>query len=97
MTVSRRALGIALAAALPTVSATAGESVVFTYDALGRLTQATTTGGVNDAQTIVLTSDLADNRIGKTLVGGATGGIPDVTVIVLPINGFTVLPLLTAP
>lgn len=79
------------------VPADASESVTYTYDALGRLTQSATSGGVDSGLTASYTLDAADNRIAYTITGSPGSGVPDVTVIVLPLNGFTIIPVVIQP
>lgn len=75
----------------------ASESVTYTYDALGRLTQSATTGGVDNGLSVGYTLDASDNRIAYTITGSPGSGVPDVTVIVLPLNGFTIIPIVSQP
>jgi len=75
----------------------AAETVIFTYDALGRLTTSATSGGVNTGLNIAVTIDPADNRTAKIITNAPAGGLPDVSAIVLPINGYTIIPVLTTP
>lgn len=82
--------------ALPGV-AQASEAITYTYDALGRLTQSSTSGGVDNGLTAAYTLDPADNRIAYTITGSPGSGVPDVTVIVLPLNGFTIIPIVSQP
>ena len=78
-------------------SASASETVTFTYDALGRLTATSTSGGVANGQANSYTLDKADNRTAKTVSGATGGGVPDVSAILLPLNGITIIPVLTTP
>ena len=84
----------AMAASVP---ASGSEAIVYTYDVFGRLTQSATTGGVDNGLAVTYTLDLADNRTGYAVSGSAGGGVPDVTVMVLPLNGFTIIPLVSQP
>lgn len=71
----------------------ASETVTFTYDTLGRLTIVSTVGGPNGGlqQTYVL--DPASNRTTYTVSGSQNHGRPDAPAIVLPVNGFTIVPV----
>lgn len=73
-------------------AALANETTTYTYDALGRLVETNTSGTVNNALRTQATLDPAGNRQNYT-VTGATGGGPSGTVIVLPLNGYTVIPI----
>ena len=81
-------IGLAL---IPTV-ATAAESVTYTYDALGRLVRTQRSGGPASGVDAQLQYDPAGNRTNVT-VSGASSSSPPVRVIVLPLNGYTVIPL----
>lgn len=61
-----------------------GDSVCYTYDELGRLTTAEYANGANESYSY----DPAGNRTTHVVAGGA--GIPS---IVIPLNGFTIIPL----
>ena len=63
-------MGIALALGLA-VSGSASETITYTYDALGRLVAAESTGSVNDGQGAATIYDAAGNRTNYT-VDGAT-------------------------
>lgn len=73
-----------------TIPCLAAETVTYSYDTLGRLVASSHSGNVNSGLTIGITHDLADNRALLT-VSGAAGGQ---RVMVLPLNGFTIIPLL---
>lgn len=75
-----------LAAFLP-AAGHAASTTTYTYDALGRLTNASTTGTVNNGVQMSTTYDPADNRATYQVTGSAT------KVVVVPINGLTVIPL----
>jgi YD repeat-containing protein len=84
----------ALAAVL-TTQASANETTTYTYDALGRLTNSATTGTVNSGMNVSTVFDAAGNRTNYTVTGSTntppssgSGG-----VIVLPLNGYTIIPL----
>ena len=79
-------LAAAALALLPTI-ASASETVTYSYDAKGRLTQVTHSGGPNDGAVAAYGFDAADNRTSVT----TTGFRPP--VVVIPLNGLTVIPL----
>lgn len=68
-------------------NARAASTTTYTYDALGRLVQASTTGAVNDGVQMSTTYDAADNRTTYKVRGSSQ------KVVVVPLNGFTVLPI----
>lgn len=79
-------IGVATAAgAIP--CAYAASTTTYTYDALGRLTNASTTGTVNNGAQMSTTYDPADNRVTYQVTGSAS------KVVVVPINGLTVIPV----
>ena len=57
---------LALAASMP---ASAAETIIYTYDARGRLKQVARTGTVNNGVNTAYTIDKADNRTNKTTTG----------------------------
>ncbi|MEO9599790.1 hypothetical protein [Parasphingorhabdus sp.] len=73
--------------------ASAQGTTTYEYDALGRLIGTTTSGGANDGLDKVYEYDAAGNRKRVEVTGssGAPGG-PS-RIIVLPINGFLVIPI----
>lgn len=77
----------ASAASLIPIAASASETVTYGYDAKGRLIQVSHTGSVNNGLTATYTYDPADNRTSVT-TSGATA-----RVVVVPLNGFTVIPV----
>ena len=91
----RASVGLGLAmiglTLVPTVAA-AAESVTYTYDALGRLIRTQRSGGPASGVDAQLQYDPAGNRTNVT-VSGASSSSPPVRVIVLPLNGYTVIPL----
>ncbi len=67
--------------------ARASSTTTYTYDALGRLVAANTSGTVNNGLSVTTTYDAADNRTTQVVTGGAS------RVVVVPINGLTVIPI----
>ncbi|MEO9601262.1 RHS repeat domain-containing protein [Parasphingorhabdus sp.] len=68
-------------------------TTAYEYDALGRLIGTTTTGGSNDGLGTVYEYDAAGNRKRVEVTGSSgTPGGPG-RFIVLPINGFLVIPI----
>ena len=78
--------GVALLFASP---ANANETVTYTYDALGRLIQASHAGTVNGGLQQSYAHDAADNRTGVTVSGSPYNS--STRVIVVPIGGLTVV------
>jgi YD repeat-containing protein len=76
---------------VPGVSA-AAETVTYSYDALGRLIRTQRSGGPASGVDAQVQYDPAGNRTNVT-VNGASSSSPPVRVIVLPLNGYTVIPL----
>lgn len=68
-------------------SAHASSTTAYTYDALGRLVQVSTAGTVNNGVQMSTTYDAADNRVSYQVTGSAS------KVIVVPLNGLTVIPI----
>lgn len=64
----------------------AASTTTYSYDALGRLVQASTTGTVNDGVQMSTTYDAADNRTTYQVTGSTS------KVVVVPLNGLTVIP-----
>jgi YD repeat-containing protein len=71
-----------------TGSAFAGTTMTYTYDALGRLTATSNSGTVNNGAAMTTTYDAADNRVTYVVTGSVS------KVVVVPINGLTVIPIL---
>jgi YD repeat-containing protein len=67
----------------------AGTTTTYSYDALGRLTNVSTTGSVNNGAQMSTTYDAADNRVTYQVTGSALKA-----VIAVPMNGQTVIPVL---
>jgi YD repeat-containing protein len=82
----------ALAMALVPGVATAAESVTYSYDALGRLIRTQRSGGPASGVDAQIQYDSAGNRTNVT-VNGASSSSPPVRVIVVPLNGYTIIPL----
>ena len=75
---------VLLAAASP---ALAQEQVKMEYDALGRLTKVVHESGPNAGTNSAYSYDPASNRTNVTVTGARK------RVVVVPLNGFTVIPL----
>lgn len=86
---------VLVALGLP-ATAFAGETVTYSYDAKGRLTNVAHSGGRTDGQASAYTLDAADNRTNVT-VTGAPFDTASGRVIVLPLKGMPLLILPTAP
>jgi YD repeat-containing protein len=71
----------------------AAETINYTYDALGRVKSATHVGGDNAGMVINYTYDPAGNRTEYKVTGSKNKGRPDGIVIVVPLNGFTIIPV----
>ena len=71
----------------------AAETTTYTYDALGRLIQSKSTGTVNNGLQTDTTFDAAGNRSNQTVTGSVNNSPPVRAVIVLPLNGYTIIPL----
>jgi hypothetical protein len=84
-------LALALAATLGVQPALATETVTYTYDALGRVKKVEHVGGDNDGMKQTFTLDPAGNRENYTVTGSKNRGA--IRVIVLPLNGFTIIPI----
>jgi hypothetical protein len=74
------------------VNAYAAETVTYTYDALGRLIGSQVSSGPANGVTTAIQYDAADNRSNYT-VTGASNSPPGQMVIVVPLNGFTIIPI----
>ena len=68
-------------------SAFAQEQVKIEYDALGRLTKVTHESGPNSGTVSAYAYDPASNRTNVSVTGAQK------RVIVVPLNGFTIIPL----
>jgi len=86
---------IALGMASPP-AAFAQETVTYTYDSLGRLVKSTVSGGSNNNTETAISYDPASNRTQYKVTNANGGGTPSPThrkVVVVPLNGFTVIPI----
>lgn len=82
-----RCLTCCLSYAVLITAAQANSTTTYTYDALGRLVQSSTTGTVNNGVQISTIYDPADNRTTYKVTGSGS------RVVVVPLNGLTVIPL----
>ena len=85
-----RAVLVAALAAGMTLPVLAQDTANYTYDELGRLKTVTYGDGVS----VVYEYDAAGNRTRQEVTGSSNAPPPAAAVIVLPIAGFTVIPLL---
>lgn len=78
-----------IAAAFTTVAvpAVSAEAIKYTYDSRGRLIKVETQGGPANGATTTYRHDAASNRTNVT-----TTNAP-VRVVVVPLNGYTIIPL----
>ncbi len=88
----------ALLFAVFSTAASASETITYSYDALGRVTQVSRSGTVNNGVTANYSYDRADNRTNVTVTGAPTGtdtgsgaAVPTSLFIVVPLNGFTLI------
>jgi YD repeat-containing protein len=106
MNVKKLGLAAMVAGSVLTASAAwAQETTDYTYDALGRLTKVVKTGGPSSGVQANYSYDAASNRTNVTVTNspngsgnGDSGGgasVPDAgpMFVVLPLNGFTVIPV----
>lgn len=84
------AVVFALAFASPAI---AQETTTYSYDALGRLRTTSTTGGPNTGTVNQTDFDRAGNRTNYTTTGATGTPSTGTKVIVVPLNGFTVIPI----
>lgn len=68
-------------------TAWASSTTTYTYDALGRLVQASTTGTINSGVQMAINYDAADNRTTYQVTGSAS------KLVVVPLNGLTPIPV----
>lgn len=83
---------IAAAAAFVPAVASATETITYSYDAKGRLTQVAHSGSVNSGIVATYAFDKADNRTNVTVSGSPFGGPPR-RVVVVPLSGLSLLPV----
>ena len=76
-----------MASILTAQIANASETITYTYDAQGRLTQAVHSGTVNNNAQSNYTFDNADNRTNVTIVNAGA------RVVVVPLNDLTIIPV----
>lgn len=76
--------------------ALATETTTYTYDALGRLTGAASTGSVNNGLNTSIQYDPAGNRTNYTVTGSANNSPPAAAVIVVPLAGYTIIPIMSS-
>ena len=86
-------MGAALCIGLGGNAAHAQETITYEYDALGRLTNATTSGGPSNGVSQTYDYDPAGNRTQQTVIGSSNPAPPPAAVIVIPLNGFTIIPI----
>lgn len=72
------------------VPAPASEAITYTYDAQGRLVGAVHAGDTNNGLDVRYELDRAGNRTNYNVTGSQNKGLK---VIVVPLNGLTVIPL----
>lgn len=85
---------LAAASALywPGSPASAAETTTYRYDALGRLVAVNVSGGANSGLANNIGYDAAGNRT-QYVVEGAKAASRSPKIIVLPLNGYTIIPL----
>ena len=83
----------AIALTFTVYNAVASEATTYTYDALGRVAAAASSGSVNDGLNLSYTYDPAGNRLTYTVSGSANNGAPERIVVVVPLAGFKVIPI----
>lgn len=76
-----------LACLLAATEARASETILYTYDAQGRLITSAHTGTVNNNVQASFTFDAADNRTNLTIVNARS------RIVVVPLNGLTPIPI----
>lgn len=97
---SRSALAVMLL--MTSSAASAAETITYSYDARGRLTQVKHAGSVNDGLQTSYTLDKADNRMSVAVSGGGTAiGVTAPTspcLAVVPLGGaFRSIPCSRSP
>jgi hypothetical protein len=86
-------LCVYVAVVVEPAAAQTAETITYTYDALGRVKTVSHAGGDNDGMSITYTYDAAGNRTQYVVAGSKGRGIPEGMVIVVPLNGFTIIPI----
>lgn len=84
--------GLSLAAS----PAIASETTTYSYDALGRLTGSSSTGSVNNGLNTAIQYDPAGNRTNYTVTGSSNNSPPAAAVIVVPLAGYTIIPIMSS-
>ena len=96
---------VLVAAMVPISHVAAQSATTYTYDALGRLTGSTVSGGPTNGTATTISLDNAGNRTNYKVTGASGSGngsgnngdgaaAPQSRrVIVVPLNGFTVIPI----
>lgn len=74
-------------------SANCAESAAYQYDALGRMIRAEHSGSINNGLLLGFALDALGNRLSYTVTGSTGGGVPDAPVVVVPLNGYTIIPI----
>src|SRR4029434_1684465 len=80
-----KALLIKAMVLLPSV-AIAADAITYSYDPLGRVVGAVSSGSVNDGVSLTYTYDAAGNRVTYEVAGSAKAGVPERIVVVIPSN-----------
>ena len=88
-----RPITMVFLAAIAAVPASAQETTTYTYDALGRLTGSSVSGGISSGTNTAIQYDPAGNRSRYQVTGASDVPRPTGRVVVVPLNGFTVIPL----
>lgn len=70
----------------------AAETATYTYDALGRVVTSGVSGGPATGTSITMQYDAAGNRVRYAVSGSPNGSAPR-RIVVLPLNGYTIVPL----
>lgn len=83
----KKFLVFAMVFSLTGTPALAQEQVKIEYDALGRLTKVTHESGPNSGTNSAYSYDPASNRTNVTVTGAQK------RVVVVPLNGFTIIPI----
>lgn len=81
---------------LVSAPALASETTTYSYDALGRLTGSSSAGTVNNGLNTSIQYDPAGNRTNYTVTGSANNSPPAAAVIVVPLAGYTIIPIMSS-